>query len=386
MLSLQSLLSLPSFLVATLVGHALAVPNGFIDSDKNGDNNGPDLAAVLTGGERCNGDEIRSIREGFYEMNELFQAALQMDWDGDAERDYFGRPDRVMNFTDMVESNILRASQYSNLKGSLTRNPDIHVRCDDPYNKCREGNKKDGSHVAYNIGNEPHIVFCNEYFELDPLGKAMNDASNDASESMELMEYYNRATAWARQVMHIAGIGEAIVEEVVLRNYTSGSWTTRMYRAPMNTSYLAGVPNEHPDTGGPNDIEALKYAYGATRAKLVAGLSTQEPYDAPNNADTYALYAQARYIIQEKGFYPSMPQIAFNNELGLLTNQELQEGEKKEYACFNTLDVAPSNSKTNAIGAPISSSALVLRPNRDSASGYILLGVISYSFALSLIG
>lgn len=355
MLTLQSLLSLPVWLSTSLIAHALAVPDGFIDLDEKGA--GTKLATQLTGGEDCGDKQIQAIREGFTEMNSLFQAALNIDWNGDPEREFFGQQDRIANFTDMIQSNLVRASQYANLAGNTTRNPDIHVRCDDPNDFCDEGNKKDGKHVAYNIGNEPHINFCGRYFGLDPLDKTVNDAAGDASTNTDIMRYYNRgalccrwrfilrtdkdvATAWARQVMHISTIGTAVIEKVDLSAPSnSTAWVTKMYNVPMNTSFLAGVMNERPQTPGPNDIQTLKYAYGATRSKLLATLSTQEPYDAANNAESYALYAQAKYVMAKKNLYPSSPVIEYDNEITVLMNNQLQEGEKKRFACYDAMDV-----------------------------------------------
>ena len=140
--------------------------------------------------------------------------------------------------------------------------------------------------------------------------------------------------------MHISAVGTAIVEKVVPNvQPNSSEWTTSISNAAMNTSFLAGVRNEHPKTPGPNDIQALKWAYGATRAKLVAVLSTQEPYDAPNNAENYALFAQARYVMEKKNFYPNLPIVEFDNEATVLANDQLQEGEKQRYACFDQTDV-----------------------------------------------
>jgi hypothetical protein len=48
--------------------------------------------------------------------------------------------------------------------------------------------------------------------------------------------------------------------------------------------------------------QILNYAYGITRSKLLAVLSTQIPYVAANNAEDYALYALAMYDIQQNGF------------------------------------------------------------------------------------
>lgn len=190
MLNLRSLFWLPGFVSFSLIAHAYAAPDGSIGLDQKG--SGPELAATLTGGEGCQDSQLQLIREGFLEMNQLFQAALNPDWDGDIERDFFGKRERIQNYTQMIESNLLRASQYSNLKGSGIHNPDIHIRCDDPNKYCDEGRKKKGEHVAYNIGNEPHVNFCQPYFPLEPLEKTVDDIAKNAGDNMQLMRYYNR--------------------------------------------------------------------------------------------------------------------------------------------------------------------------------------------------
>ncbi|KAH7116750.1 hypothetical protein B0J11DRAFT_537479 [Dendryphion nanum] len=363
MFILQRVVSLPVLLSAALIAHAWAAPEGFISM---GGGPGRQYAATLTGGERCNDREIQEIRAGFDEMNLLFQSALPLNWNADAEREFFGRRERIANHTDLVESNLRRATQYAALVGNATRMPDIHIRCDDPNDICDEGNKKEGKHAAYNIGNEPHINFCKPYFGLKSLEKAVDEAAKGPATNMNIMAYYNRATAWARQILHISAVGSAIVEKAVApvlspSTNSSNTWITQMYNAPMNTSVLAGVMNERPKTDGPNDIQTLKFAYGATRAKLVATLSTQQSYDAVNNAENYALFAQARYVIEKKRIYPAEPVILVNNEAAILANNELQAGGGKRYACFDMSDVVPRNQRTSSIGAPLTSLATPIR-------------------------
>lgn len=189
MLTLQTLLALPVFLSTTIISHALAAPGGYIDENK-----GPnvDWAAQLTGGEECDDKDLKRIRDGFAEMNMLFASAQDPDFTQEAEIEFFGRQNRISNYTDMIEGNLRRAAQYANLKGNMTRNPDIHVRCDDPNDMCDEGNKKEGRHAAYNIGNEPHINFCDKYFDLDPLDEQVDDEADEERTKMDLMNYYNR--------------------------------------------------------------------------------------------------------------------------------------------------------------------------------------------------
>jgi hypothetical protein len=339
MLTLRTIISLPTFLASSLFAHALAHPDGIIGEGKGA----PEVrfATSLTGGEGCDHDELSDIRSGFAEMATIFQAAIPYEPSGQAAVEFFGNPTRIQNYTEMIKKNLQRAANYGKTKGSEGRvNTDIHVRCDDPLGVCKFGNRREGSHAAYNIGNEPHIVFCQDYFHIDGLKKRVDKKAEDPTEKDKLMEYYTRATLWARMVMHISDIGKAVVVRAVPggRNSTT-EWVTSKSEGAMNTSVLAGVLNQRPDTNGPKDVQTLKYAYGVTRAKLLAVLSTQMPYDAANNAENYALYAQSRYVMREKGFYPNVPIIDFPNEATVLTNENLQDGERVRFAYFDMTDV-----------------------------------------------
>jgi hypothetical protein len=91
--------------------------------------------------------------------------------------------------------------------------------------------------------------------------------------------------------MHFAEIGTAVVDRAIPAGVNSTKeWELVRSNGPMNTSVLAGVWNDRSDSGMPNDVQTLKFAYGVTRAKLLAVLTTQEPYDAANNVSkTYYL-------------------------------------------------------------------------------------------------
>lgn len=385
MLTLRSLFWSPTLLLITLVAHAVAIPedDGVIAEEKGKVR--PELAATLTGGEGCSSSNIEDIRDGFIEMTELFQAALPYDQNGQPAIELFGQPLRIANFSSMIENNLKRAAQYANLKGNETVNPDVHVRCDDPANICKKGNKREGDHVAYNMGNLPMINFCKAYFRLDGLDERVDKKSGNQMEKERLNEYYNRATLWARMVMHIADVGVAVVEKAIPARANSPSgreWETIVTEGPMNTTVLAGVLNDRPDGNGPNDPQTLKYAYGVTRSKLLAVLSTQMPYDAANNAENYALYAQARYILRKKGFYPNVPVMDFPNELSVLTNEQLQDGERCKYAYFDSSDVVPRPPNMELKAKPLPGAASRQQP------ALIILAVLAVTtaFATSPIG
>ncbi|KAJ4369099.1 hypothetical protein N0V83_006183 [Neocucurbitaria cava] len=340
MLTFRTLICLPTIFSTHLIAHALARPNGVIGEDRGAAK--PQYATSLTGGEGCSFSDLDEIRDGFAEMTALFAAAVPFDSTLQPSVEFFGPPGQISNYTDLISENLQRAANYATVEGKDGAvNADIHVRCDDPMSVCDFGNKREGSHAAYVIGNDPHLNFCNDYFKMDALEKKVNKKADDQMGRDRLMDYYNRATLWARMVMHFSDIGKAVVERAVPGGpNATAEWTLSVSQGAMNTSVLAGVLNERPDTDdGPKDLQTLKYAYGATRSKLLAVLSTQMPYDAINNAENYALFAQARYIMAKKNFYPNVPIMDFPNEATVLTNENLQDGERIKYAYFDMSDV-----------------------------------------------
>lgn len=50
-------------------------------------------------------------------------------------------------------------------------------------------------------------------------------------------------------------------------------------------------------------------AYGGARAKWLAASINHPPADPVNNAENYALFTLANYVIKTKGFYPRFPTI-----------------------------------------------------------------------------
>lgn len=382
MLTLRTLFTLPPVLLHALITRAYAYPNGVIGDEKGPSK--PTYATSLTGGEGCSFSNLEDIRDGFSDMTNMLAAAVPFDFTCQPAREFFGSS-IVNNYTDMIAFNLQRASNYGILEGGggAVVNADIHIRCDDPMNLCEEGNKREGDHAAYNIGNQPHVNFCSHYFDMDNLDERIGKKADNQMEKDALMSYYNRAALWVRMVMHFSDIGQAVVQRATPAppNSTAGwspEWIISVSSGPMNTSVLAGVLNERPD--GPDDPQNLKYAYGATRAKLLAVLSTQMPYDAANNAENYALYALARYIMQKKAFYPGLPIMDFPNEASVLTNENLQDGERAKYAYFDMSDVIAKPANMEAKGAPIVSSAASVYQASSMVTAFTVLALIHSAF------
>lgn len=135
--------------------------------------------------------------------------------------------------------------------------------------------------------------------------------------------------------MHISVVGTAVLES---KNPNGSSSISHI---PMGNSLLAGVKSSVPQ---PNN---LRYAYGALRAKWVAALSTQEPYDAPNNPENYAMYAQARYLEKTRNIYPRNPVLDLTSQSVLLADETLQDSANPKYGCFNQPDVVTADGRTN---------------------------------------
>lgn len=311
----------------------LAEPLGLY-SPGNGQTNFA-LAAALTGSEGCSALQKGSIQNGFYEMNDLFTAAYPVDWNSDSITDYFGPAQRLQPFKDMVQQNLLHAHVYSYAHGAEAPNPDIHVRCDDPYKVCGSCSVGQGEYLAYNIGNEPHINFCPGYFRLGELSAIVNEVTGNKTLKEDMDAYYNRATAWARQVMHISVVGTAVLES---KNLNGSSSTSHI---PMGNSFLAGVKSSVPQ------LNNLRYAYGALRAKWIAALSPQKPYDAPNNPENYAMYAQARYLEKTRNIYPRNPVLDLTSQSALLADEKLQDSANPKYGCFDRPNVVTADGRTN---------------------------------------
>ena len=99
-----------------------------------------------------------------------------------------------MILTDFVVENLLHAHVYSYAHGAEASNPDIHVRCDDPYRVCGSCSVGQGEYLAYNIGNEPHINFCPSYFRLGELSAIVNEVTGNKTLKEDMDAYYNRGT------------------------------------------------------------------------------------------------------------------------------------------------------------------------------------------------
>lgn len=193
MLRLPGIFRLPTLLFASLVARAVALPDGLIAENKDEDERRPEYATALTGGEGCSPPMIDEIRSGFAEMTSLFLAAVPYDPNGQPAVELFGSPLKIGNYTAMIEANLQRAAQYANIVGGPgSPNSDIHIRCDDPIKICNVGNPREGRHAAYNIGNDPHINFCDDYFKLEGLDEKVEKKVDNQAERERLHEYYNR--------------------------------------------------------------------------------------------------------------------------------------------------------------------------------------------------
>jgi hypothetical protein len=109
------------------------------------------------------------------------------------------------------------------------------------------------------------------------------------------------------------------------------------------------------------------------------------PYDASNNPENYALYALSQYIMHRQGFYPAVPIMDFPNEASVITNENLQDGERLKYAYFDMMDVVERPEDMELEGAPLPSGTTSVFASPSTVIGLTAL-VITYFFALASFG
>jgi hypothetical protein len=174
---LRTLFTLPPTISSALTSHVYARPDGVTGADKGPPR--PTCATALTGGEGCSFSDIGSIRSGFSDMTVLLSPAVPFRYGTQSAIEFFGSS-ILANYTDLIASNLQRAPNYGILDGEEGPvNADIHIRCDDPMDLCDKGNRREGDHAAYNIGNVPHIVFCSDYFRMDDLNDRIHKKADN---------------------------------------------------------------------------------------------------------------------------------------------------------------------------------------------------------------
>ncbi|KAF2718586.1 hypothetical protein K431DRAFT_252913, partial [Polychaeton citri CBS 116435] len=166
---------------------------------------------ALTGYDKCSAGQITAIQNGFSDMihmlmgDQILGTYPAFDWNSAVAQEFWGSYERNNGFRSEIVDNLNRAASTSYqwwLNPFASR---LHVRCDDPLNKCPCVGPSPGTVLAYVIGGNAEINFCPGYFSLPDLATVLVHQPNDLWEFVDA--FMNKATCWAHELMHIRAIG-----------------------------------------------------------------------------------------------------------------------------------------------------------------------------------
>ncbi|KAF1938131.1 hypothetical protein EJ02DRAFT_437367 [Clathrospora elynae] len=239
----------------------------------------------------CNPDlnKRRIIKAGFEEMQKMIPNAWNdvsdpsdgpsikypFDWNSAAAVQFWGSFAKTADYRQLVQDNMdTLASQVSGDWFGWT----LHVRCDDPAHAC---NGPTNAYVIHGGGLDDHINFCDSYYRLRSLDMAVDtEAAGGIINADVLTRYWNRATVWAHEIMHVSWIGK------VNSDVVGGGWMTDIKYGRI--------------TNGPKWKQ-----YRVLDSKWLALGDESPAYAASHNPQNYAWFALSNYITKRRGFYPS---------------------------------------------------------------------------------
>ncbi|CAJ0552337.1 Ff.00g063160.m01.CDS01 [Fusarium sp. VM40] len=249
-----------------------------------------EAATRLFGWQGCSSAQRQAIYSGWQQSWKMMDVVKgdNLDWNQAAAIDYLGDP--FNNDEDQAEMKKILET-VGTIKGGWNINPLkwwLHARCDDPDNRCPCGGVS--STVAYTTNKDPdsgyaRINFCPRYFGLDNLDQRVKENSKrelPISHRADLDNYIqNKGRTWFHELLHI--------------DWASGvlpGWHIKDIAAYYT---------------GPGDTLRHTVLYGPERTKALARYKFSPSYFIRRNADSFAMYAMAKYVQKAIGKYPFLP-------------------------------------------------------------------------------
>ncbi|KAK3309327.1 uncharacterized protein B0T15DRAFT_460 [Chaetomium strumarium] len=182
------------------------------------------LATMLIGYTSCDLLERQAIRSGWLQswklMDYIRPKVNSLDLNSAAAIEYLGPPAVNQPYQDRFKEILGSIATFK--EGPWWRpgwfDYKIHVRCDDPDNKCSEpcGDRTLSSTVACTVdrqGSTPAwINFCPRYFTFDTLAAKLSKARNEPFfiKRFDLTNYYeNQGFTWFHELLHINDVSKA---------------------------------------------------------------------------------------------------------------------------------------------------------------------------------
>ncbi|KAF4996966.1 hypothetical protein FGRMN_4184 [Fusarium graminum] len=269
-------------------------------------------ATRLFGWQGCSSDQRRAIYSGWQQSWKIMDVVdgKNLNWNEAAAFEYLAPPFINEEDQDEIQSMTLTSILYpicntdsdseiidtvSTIKGGSSLNPFkwwLHVRCDDPDDICPCGGSS--TTVAYTTDKDKdskyaRINFCPRYFELSNLDEIVKDNSGKdlpMSRRANLENYirnkgkYCRRT-WFHELLHIDWASGVLPE-----------WHIK----DMSARYT-----------GPDGLPRYTTIYGPAKAKALGRYKFSPTFFIRRNADSFTMYAMAKYVQKAVGMYPHLP-------------------------------------------------------------------------------
>ncbi|CAK1364023.1 hypothetical protein CB0940_04010 [Cercospora beticola] len=269
------------------------------------------MGTYLYGWEGCQPGQKDKIKKAYYDawtMSSLDGVKANIDWNEAAALEFLGPPG--LNKPQQAQIQAVLANMATVIYSYI--NPfthPLHVRCDDPGKLCQNRSKDDRCQPksskpvdkperlpnAYskNTGysdDYPTINFCEGFMKLRSLEDGYSYGSAlTAPARYDIDQYNNRATTFFHELTHL--------------------------------SLAADSKNGRPNPDIDDLIISIKVgltrtsvypAYGGIATKLVARTTPDPGYYVQRNADNFAFFALAKYVMSRNGnIYPHMPVIHY---------------------------------------------------------------------------
>lgn len=264
-----------------------------------------DLATKLVGWEGCTAERgmpPKDVYSGWVQswkiMNLMYKEAKSgIDFNSAAAVEYLGPP--AQNYPQQSTFNNIFLKLATIQPGYISTPFDwrIHVRCDDPDLECDCGGSIQlTATVAYTRNDAPpdgiaRINFCPRYFTRDTLDTVMMNA--DLEKPLEvwanMYSYYrNQGAVWFHELLHINWVSMS-------QNYGHNQRITDI-RIEFERKLSNGAI-----------VSQWTTAYGPLFTKTLARWSIATGLWTVRNADSFTIFALARYVQSKFDLYPHLP-------------------------------------------------------------------------------
>ncbi|RKK94484.1 hypothetical protein BFJ68_g15147 [Fusarium oxysporum] len=254
------------------------------------DRNVGNLATRLFGWQGCSTAQSRAIYSGWQQSWKIMDAVQgkNLNWNEAAAIEYLAPP-----FINEEEQAAIKKiiDTVVTIRGGSSFNPFkwwLHVRCDDPDDKCPCGGTS--STIAYTTNKDKdsgyaRINFCPLYFETPNLDQVIEDNSKKdlpVEHRADLRNYVrNKGRIWFHELLHI-------------------DWASGVFPAYHITDIRAYFLDE----GG---FYRRRLIYDPEMNKGLARYKFDPAFFIRRNADSFAMYAMAKCVQKAVGKYPHLP-------------------------------------------------------------------------------